>query len=139
MTILLIVACNQDFTDKNNSSDYYNYKKIIIGKWRMCSTEDSTSSTNYNVCPEIIFNDSNFVTLIKPSGEKEMYNWTINSDTLFFSITQKVKSTDSIKVDSYFDEKYLIAFTKKEKYMELKLIKPNRKYWYVLSNTNINY
>jgi hypothetical protein len=102
----------------------------IIGEWSMPYTKSAKSTTKCNQCPYAIFEKDNTAKVISPSGQAEMYNYSIKNDTLLFSYTKANEKTESSS--SYFNGKYLMVIKMEKDYFELELKQIGKDFSFVL-------
>jgi hypothetical protein len=97
---------------KCNSKEYSPINQIL-GLWEICSKEFGTRTIKYLTCPEVQFLENNKGYVI---GSKNTFIWHTSSDTLF------IKYSD-LRIDNsiFCDSIYLMAYSQKTNYIELKL------------------
>ena len=126
------MSCNQDNKvkpdNKNGqliSNDWNPYSSLLLGQWSICSTVSEDGwTTQYNVCPKIIFNSNGTADL----SVGESIKWKVEKDTLYISPFSIVNKDFS----SFFaDFKYLIV--KSEDITSIQIQQIEKKYFYNLS------
>jgi hypothetical protein len=131
LVVLIFDSCNQNsnYNGKNKDAmpiDSLMAKGIIednkhtfsiIGKWSMPYTKSAKSTIRCNQCPYAVFEKNNIAKVISPSGEIEVYNYSITNDTLVFSY----KGNKKIDSNIYFNDKYLMSIKTEKDYSELEL------------------
>jgi len=136
---LMFVSCNQgtnlgeDQKEKilsysNNIVSGYNIK--IIGQWSIPFTKDSLGTeVHCNVCPRIIFQNNGIAEVIKPFKKIEKYNWSINSDTIIFLISDNILQPNNAMFNN---DKFIMIFKDRDNYNELELKQIQKNYSYIL-------
>ncbi len=131
---MILVSCEENTKNKSDNEHsgriMNNVANEIKGEWQVIATENDQSKTNYNVCPIVIFGDSGAVKVIKPSKENQLYHSEISNNMIKFSLISSGSKTEP--EDKFFDDQYKIKIEKGPDYLELKLVEPSQKYWYIL-------
>ena len=126
ITIITLSSCG---TDKNKQSDLNEKEALnksnsettklenrLIGDWGIYVHILNGVGMNCNVCPRIVFNDSDSATLTLASGEKETYKWSSEKGIL------KIEFIGNNKSEPYLtNSKYKMNFDQQEEYTELTL------------------
>lgn len=86
-------------------------KGELVGVWEMCSKESGNKVVKYNLCPKIGFNE-NLKGNVHQSSE--VFGWNVSGDTLF---VRKLVGDAHVFKDSV----YLMSFSRKKDYLELRL------------------
>jgi hypothetical protein len=138
VTILMIGSLSgqnssAEITESNKNKYSRNTKENkndILGEWGIyetVTTESGNSKTettvNCNVCPKVKFETNHTGILIFPNGEKSVFAWKNIDNVLIIETNDK---------RNFFDENYLMKFTKKSNYTELELKETEKKYSYIL-------
>lgn len=88
----------------------------LIGEWGIYVHNVNGVGMNCNVCPRIVFDDSNMATLILPSGDKEKYKWSESDNKL------KIEFAGNDITESYLiDSEYKMKFDQQKEFIELTL------------------
>lgn len=108
--IILVLISSCTSTDNQLQSQ-------VIGDWGVFVSMSDGETIQCNSCPIIKFTDKKTATLIKPNNDKEYYNWNLEENALI------LKSQNDKTSNNYFNNsKFEIEITKKEKFIELKLL-----------------
>ena len=120
--IILLSSCGLDTNrqteqNKKKNTSYKNQNtKRLLGDWGIYVHIANGVAINCNVCPRIIFNNTDTAILTLPSGDKETYKWSEINNTL------KTEFVGDKMSEPYLaDSEYKIKFNQKEKSVDLTL------------------
>ncbi|WP_055437665.1 hypothetical protein [Lacinutrix algicola] len=126
LTIITLSSCktektkqfdaNEKKTENEFNSETEKLENRLIGDWGIYVQVVNGLGINCNVCPRIVFNDSNFATLTLPSGENESYKWNSEKGILKIEFIGDNMSEHYLK-----NSEYKMNFEHQKEYLELTL------------------
>jgi len=138
LTIILF-ACKNSPENKQSKIDFLrpnilstDPNEYLLGQWTICSEGGENGTTQYNVCPEIVFGANNSGIFFKGGVITESINWNYKEDTLNL---RHIAFFNSDTVQAFPDVNYSIKRSEDSSFVYLKIVQPTKKYFLNLSRS----